>query len=1101
MIKQKYIDMVKTRVSIVTLASDLYPNLTLQRGGLNRKKCCCPFHEEKTPSMFLDSNLERYRCFGCNKGGDVISFVEEAEKLDFNEAVKYLLDNYCPEVNTRDLYEKMTPEEEETWNKAKILYEYNEIAYKFFRKEYDSDGENAIRCRAYTEATENGGGRWPKDYCKIIGLGYAPRNGQKFIDYIRAKGLKLNLFEELGLIGQEDDHPGVYYSKFRDRVMIPQRDKRNHIVTFTGRALSPHADRKYLNGCNSLIYQKNKTIFGIDVALKAAKTTGKVYLTEGAPNVMRLQSMGITNVIAPLGGVWSEQQLNEFKGFNCTLCFVPDADVPKQGKRFGNGIEFVFNNARLATELGFIVSVKEIPGNSEQNEDIDSYVKTVDDWNELAEKDFVLWYTEKHYDDKATQEEQLKVINDVCDILVHVQSETMQATLLGELKSQYKKGSIWKKALEEAAKRLQEQQRRIASKKNNDLAGYHFYRKGNHYYDIDSQGHEREWTNFIMTPLFLIHDDKKPTRIFELLNESGQKRTIELEQKDVTKLERFKEQIEGKGDFRFFERNEKYELLKAYLYAKTEEATRVLQMGWNNIGSKGFYAFCNGIVYHGGWQSVDEYGIIRMENENYYLPAMSKIHKTNRYSYLNERRYMHAPKREVTRNEFFYMIVDLYGDNGIIALCYYMASLFRDIIIDSTRSFPLLNIYGKKGTGKTEFAVTIMSLFLRNSEVSNLESTTDFAMGDKCSEICNGLVHFDEYKTTLSKRKIDFLKGIYDCAGRNRRANDSERRESTSIDCGVILTGQEMPTSPDSALFTRVLFLESQRSERTKEETDKYHKLIEMRNQYPTNITVGLVKYRENFQTRWSAAWLRALEELKEEIDYTRVQERFINNWAMILATAYTLLPFLDDIPFTEEAVHEICVKAIQYQQSLTTSTDEISMFWSTFSKARQIGEIKENQDYKISLVTSMKVSKRRGPAEVVTFDKPTFVLFIREKICLAKANIQAKREGKNPMPDESLLSYLTTTSEFYGKTKNPMKFYNYDENGNIVMHTNEDGGREKAYTQERVFAFNYEDICENYDIDLQTFTEKVWVERPSESNISNTSNTDNIDNTGNNDE
>ena len=178
--------MVKTRVSIVTLASDLYPNLTLQRGGLNRKKCCCPFHEEKTPSMFLDSNLERYRCFGCNKGGDVISFVEEAEKLDFNEAVKYLLDNYCPEVNTRDLYEKMTPEEEETWNKAKILYEYNEIAYKFFRKEYDSDDENAIRCRAYTEATENGGGRWPKDYCQIIGLGYAPRNGQRLIDFIRA---------------------------------------------------------------------------------------------------------------------------------------------------------------------------------------------------------------------------------------------------------------------------------------------------------------------------------------------------------------------------------------------------------------------------------------------------------------------------------------------------------------------------------------------------------------------------------------------------------------------------------------------------------------------------------------------------------------------------------------------------------------------------------------------------------------------------------------------------------------------------------------------------------------------------------------------------
>ena len=295
-------------------------------------------------------------------------------------------------------------------------------------------------------------------------------------------------------------------------------------------------------------------------------------------------------------------------------------------------------------------------------------------------------------------------------------------------------------------------------------------------------------------------------------------------------------------------------MLKAYLYEKTEEAVRVPKIGWNNIGDKGFYAFCNGIVYEGKWQPVDEYGIIRLENENFYLPAMSKIHKNNRMTFINERRYTHAPVRDISLNEYFSLIVELYGDNGIIALCFYMASLFRDIILDSTRSFPLLNIYGKKGTGKTEFAVTIMSLFLRRMEISNLESTTDFAMGDKCSEICNGLVHFDEYKNTLSKRKIDFLKGIYDQAGRNKRGNDSERRESTSIDCAVILTGQEMPSSPDSALFTRVLFLESQRSERTKEETDKYHQLIEMRNQYPTNITVELVKLRENFQAKWASA-------------------------------------------------------------------------------------------------------------------------------------------------------------------------------------------------------------------------------------------------------
>ena len=140
---------------------------------------------------------------------------------------------------------------------------------------------------------------------------------------------------------------------------------------------------------------------------------------------------------------------------------------------------------------------------------------------------------------------------------------------------------------------------------------------------------------------------------------------------------------------------------------------------------------------------------------------------------------MHKPSMDVTLERYFSLIVDLYGDNGVVALCFYMASLFRDIIIDSTRSFPLLNIYGKKGTGKTEFAISIISLFQRNPEVSNLESTTYYAMGDKCAEVSN----------ILSHKHIDFLKGIYDNAGRSKRSADGERRESTNVDCGVILTG------------------------------------------------------------------------------------------------------------------------------------------------------------------------------------------------------------------------------------------------------------------------------------------------------------------------
>lgn len=494
------------------------------------------------------------------------------------------------------------------------------------------------------------------------------------------------------------------------------------------------------------------------------------------------------------------------------------------------------------------------------------------------------------------------------------------------------------------------------------------------------------------------------------------------------------------------------------------------KLGWNNIGERGFYAFSNGIIYESKWKAVYEYGIIRLDTENFYLPALSKIHRRNKTAFVNERRFIHAPKREVTTQEYFTLFHELYGDNGIVAICFYLATLFRDIITDATRSFPILNIYGKKGTGKTEFALSLISLFQRDPEVSNLDSTTYYAMGDKCAEVSNMLVHFDEYKNSLSKKHIDFLKGIYDSAGRTKRSADGERRESTNIDCGVILTGQEMPTA-DVALFSRVIFLESQKSERTKEETDKYQQFMKLRNMCPTNITVNLLRYRDNFNAGWLTAWKRALNEIKSEVDYSIIGERFINNWAMMLATYYCLHPLVEDLPFTEQQVHNICIEGLKYQHSLCSSTDEIAVFWAMFSKARQLGDIKEGQDYKVCLMKNLKVTTKGRQKKVIDFDQERYILFIREKICIAKANIQARREGKVLIPDESLLSYLISTPDYYGKTNSPLKFYVLDETGKPTRRTNDNGGSNYVFDQERALAFDYQNVCGNYDINLITIS------------------------------
>ena len=323
----------------------------------------------------------------------------------------------------------------------------------------------------------------------------------------------------------------------------------------------------------------------------------------------------------------------------------------------------------------------------------------------------------------------------------------------------------------------------------------------------------------------------------------------------------------------------------------------------------------------------------------------------------------------------------------------------------------------------------------------------------------------------MSKKHIDFLKGIYDNAGRSKRSADGERRESTNVDCGVVLTGQEMPTA-DIALFSRVIFLESQRSERTKEETDKYQTFMKLRNMCPTNITVSLMRYRDNFNAGWFNAWKRALGEIKSEVDYSTIGERFINNWAMMLATYYCLHPIAEELPFSEKEVHDICIEGLKYQHSLCNSTDEIAVFWSMFSKARQLGDIREGQDYKVCLMKTLKVTAKGKQRKVVEFETDRQVLFIREKICIAKANIQARREGKILIPDESLLSYLVSTPDYYGKTNSPLKFYILDENGKPTRRSNETGTSSLVFDQERALAFDYQSICGNYDINLVTVSE-----------------------------
>lgn len=178
------------------------------------------------------------------------------------------------------------------------------------------------------------------------------------MEFCRAKGLDEDALFELGLLRRGDD--GHVYAMFRHRIMIPIRNRWGRIIAYTARYIgnSPNSP-KYINSPNSAVYAKGECLFGID---RASRERNAEYfiIVEGAPDVLRMQSVGYDNTVAALGTAWTDSQFERLKKYTSSLCFIPDSDIC-EGKPFGPGFEAVMANGTTAVRKGFHVTVRELP--------------------------------------------------------------------------------------------------------------------------------------------------------------------------------------------------------------------------------------------------------------------------------------------------------------------------------------------------------------------------------------------------------------------------------------------------------------------------------------------------------------------------------------------------------------------------------------------------------------------------------------------------------------------------------------------------------------------------------------------------------------------
>jgi DNA primase len=308
------IQRVKDATDIVSVIGEYVP---LKKAG-NSYKGLCPFHSEKSPSFNVSATRNGFHCFGCGKGGNVITFIMEMEKMPFPEALRLLAEKSGialpkPQEEKRDL------EAERVRDRLQAL---NEFAGKFFHEKLLSvEGQNArdyFKKRGFTK----------EDAVKYL-IGFAPAGWDSLKNAGQKAGFTPSELVSGGLIVHNDEKNSDY-DKFRNRLMFPVKDNYGRIVAFGGRTLGEDAGPKYLNSPETILFKKSECLYLLEAAREAIRQKGYVLVVEGYFDALALHHFGFENAVATLGTALTSQHGRLLKRYTTEVVFSYDADAAGQ---------------------------------------------------------------------------------------------------------------------------------------------------------------------------------------------------------------------------------------------------------------------------------------------------------------------------------------------------------------------------------------------------------------------------------------------------------------------------------------------------------------------------------------------------------------------------------------------------------------------------------------------------------------------------------------------------------------------------------------------------------------------------------------------------
>lgn len=343
---------IKNRLPIIDLVQQYIP---IEKAGKNFR-ARCPFHNEKTPSFYLSEERNTYYCFGCGKKGDIFSFVEEYEGLDFKESLTLLAEKANVDLKEYSTFQKAQKESKTD------LYSILRESLDFFKNQLalSSEAQVYIESRGIQKTT-----------CTVFEIGYAKDEWSSLYNHLKQKGFKDEMIEQAGLIKKG---PHGYYDRFRNRLMFPFFDTSGRVIGFSGRILSSDSqEAKYINSPESPLFNKRDIFYGLYQAKDEIRKSKKVLVVEGQMDVVMTYQAGIRYVVASSGTAFSEDthtqeggisHLGIIKRLTNTIYFAFDNDAA--------GIKAMYKATTIALKTDFSVFCIQISGGKDFAEIVQS---------------------------------------------------------------------------------------------------------------------------------------------------------------------------------------------------------------------------------------------------------------------------------------------------------------------------------------------------------------------------------------------------------------------------------------------------------------------------------------------------------------------------------------------------------------------------------------------------------------------------------------------------------------------------------------------------------------------------------------------------------